>query len=78
MNDSLDIQVVRGEPSAEELAAAIAVVQAALAAAEVDSAAASAGGASPKSTWNRNQAMLRQGIQAGANQWAASFKDGLR
>jgi hypothetical protein len=77
MNDSLDIQVVRGEPSAEELAAAIAVVQAALAD-EVDSAAASAGGASAKSTWNRSQAMLRQGIQAGAKQWAASFKDGLR
>jgi hypothetical protein len=77
MNDSLDIQVVRGEPSAEELAAAIAVVQAALAD-EVDSAAASAGGASAKSTWTRNQAMLRQGIQAGSKQWAASFKDGLR
>jgi len=77
MNDSLDIQVVRGEPSAEELAAAIAVVQAALAD-EVDSAAASAGGANTKSTWTRNQAMLRQGIQAGAKQWAASFKDGLR
>ncbi len=76
MNDSLDIQVVRGEPTAEELAAAIAVVQATLATAEADQASEQKTKA--KSTWTRNQGMLRQGIQAGANQWSASLKDGLR
>ena len=76
MNDSLDIQVVRGEPTPEELAAAIAVVQAALAAAEAGQASAKK--TTAKSTWHRNQGMLRQGIQAGRNQWSASLKDGLR
>jgi hypothetical protein len=78
MNDFLDIRVVRGEPSAEELAAAIAVVQATLAAAEAEAAGDAELKPRSKSTWSRNHGMLRQGIQAGANQWAASLKDGLR
>ena len=78
MNESLDIRVVRGEPSAEELAAAIAVVQATLAAAEAEAAGDAELKPRSKSTWSRNHGMLRQGIQAGASQWAASLKDGLR
>ena len=77
MNDSLDIRVVRGEPSAEELAAAIAVVQSALALAEAEAADASKRKPTARSTWNRNHGMLRQGIQAGASPWGASVKDGL-
>ncbi len=78
MNDSLDIRLVRGEPSAEELAAAIAVVQAVITAAEAEEAHAAKLNQTGKSAWARNHGMLRQGIQAGANQWNASFKDGLR
>lgn len=77
MNDSLDIRVVRGEPSAEELAAAIAVVQSALADAEAEAADTAKRKPTAKSTWSKNHGMLRQGIQAGANQWSASFRDGL-
>jgi hypothetical protein len=78
MNDSLDIRLVRGEPSAEELAAAIAVVQAAITAAEAEAAHAVKLNRKGKSAWAGNHGMLRQGIQAGPNQWNASFKDGLR
>jgi len=76
MNENSDIRVVRGQPSSEELATAIAVVQAALDAAETE-AASEQSRPTVSSTWNRNHGMLRQGIQAGASQWGASFKDGL-
>ncbi|MFM5903694.1 MAG: acyl-CoA carboxylase epsilon subunit [Microbacteriaceae bacterium] len=77
MSDAVDIRVVRGEPNAEELAAAIAVVQAALAAAEFEAADAAKRKPNARSTWNRNHGMLRTSLQVGPNQWGASFKDGL-
>jgi hypothetical protein len=76
MNEELSqgIKLVRGNPTAEELAAAIAVVEAMLA---EEQAAASAGRQQPKSTWNRNSVNLRGGITPGFGQWKASFRDGL-
>ncbi len=71
-----DIQVVRGAPTDEELAAAISVVQVALAAAE-EEAAKQAKRKPAKSSWNRNHGMLRSTIQAGHGQWGASLQDGL-
>jgi hypothetical protein len=76
MNDELHegIKLVRGNPSAEELAAAIAVVEAMIA---EEQATAGSGRQQPKSTWNRNSVNLRGGLTPGFGQWKASFRDGL-
>jgi len=75
-NEPADIRVVRGAPTDAELAAAIAVVNSALAAAQVE-AAANAKRRPAKSSWNRNHGMLRSTIQSGHGQWVASVQDGL-
>jgi hypothetical protein len=77
MNEQpIDIQVVRGSPSSDELAAAVAVVQAALAAAEVESSEHKL--RKPvASSWNRNHGLLRTNINAGHGQWSATFIEGL-
>ncbi|MFM2321255.1 MAG: hypothetical protein RL612_402 [Actinomycetota bacterium] len=75
MNEFQDsLRVIRGNPTPEELAAVIAIVEAA--AAEERSAT---GGVKrqPRSTWNRNNVQLRGGITPGFGQWNASFRDGL-
>jgi hypothetical protein len=76
MNEKLSegIKLVCGNPTAEELAAAIAVVEAML---DEEHAAAAAGRQQPKSTWNRSSVNLRGGITPGFGQWKASFRDGL-
>jgi hypothetical protein len=75
MSDFRDqVKVVRGNPSPAELAAAIAVVEAATAEAALQ---ASAERATPKSTWNRNSVNLRGGINPGFGQWKTTFRDGL-
>jgi hypothetical protein len=68
------VKVVRGNPTATELAAAIAVVELAVAEA---AAQARAERAAPKSTWNRNSVNLRGGITPGFGQWKTTFRDGL-
>jgi hypothetical protein len=68
-----ELKVVRGNPTAEELAAVIAIVEAA--AAEESSIRGAI--RQPKSTWNRNQVNLRGGINPGFGQWTASYRDGL-
>ncbi|WP_296632740.1 acyl-CoA carboxylase subunit epsilon [Rhodoluna sp.] len=68
------LQVVRGEPTPEELATIIAVLEAARAEEE----AASDGYERPlKSTWSRNSAQLRHGIVPGAGQWRGAYRNGL-
>ncbi len=75
MSDFRDqVKVVRGNPTATELAAAIAVVELAVAEAAAQSRAKRA---TPKSTWNRNSVNLRGGINPGFGQWKTSFRDGL-
>ncbi len=68
------LRVVRGNPTPEELAAVIAIVEAASA-----EERATSGGAArkPRSTWNRNHVQLRDGLTPGLGQWNASFRDGL-
>ena len=68
------VQLVRGNPTAAELAAAIAVVEAAAA---EEAKHVSSARPQPKSTWNRNSFNLRGGITPGFGQWKASFRDGL-
>lgn len=69
-----ELKVVRGNPTAEELAAVIALVEAAA----TEEASSSRGAISqPKSTWNRSSVNLRGGINPGFGQWTASYRDGL-
>jgi hypothetical protein len=68
------LKVVRGNPTAEELAAVIAIVEAAAAEEKANSGSAKR---APRSTWNRNHVQLRGGITPGFGQWNASFRDGL-
>lgn len=75
MNELPEISVVRGAPTEEELAAAIAVVQAAIAQAEADSQDSVK--PSSVSRWNRNHGMLRSTLVAGNGQWSASYRSGL-
>ncbi len=68
------LRVVRGNPTPEELAAVIAIVEAASA----EEHATFAGTIrTPKSSWNRNHVQLRGGVNPGLGQWNASFRDGL-
>lgn len=68
-----NIRVVSGNPTAEELAAVIALIEAA--AAEEKATASSP--SKPRSTWNRNIMQMRGGIAPGFGQWNASYRDGL-
>jgi len=68
------LRVEAGQPTAEELAIVVALLQAAQATAASNAANLSA---QPKSTWNRNAAVLRSAITPGRNQWQSSFRRGL-
>ncbi|MDE2591429.1 MAG: acyl-CoA carboxylase subunit epsilon [Actinomycetales bacterium] len=65
------LKVVRGNPTAEELATVIAVLGAASA-----EAAAQSGGRERRltSTWSRNASMLRSEIVPGPGQWRFSTR----
>lgn len=70
-----EFKVVSGNPTPEELAVVVAVLQAAVAAGHQ----AKAGGHLRKttSTWNRNEGMLRAHLTPGPGQWRASVRSGL-
>ena len=76
MNEDLQhlLGVEGGNPSAEELAAVVAVLTAAVAEAN-ETAAKSI--RQPKSSWNRSAAMLRGSVVSGFGQWTASTRPGL-
>ena len=75
MNEFQDsIKVVRGNPTAEELATVIALVQAA---AEEERNSAASASPTTRSTWNRNNSQLRANVVPGVGQWRTSFHDGL-
>ena len=66
--------VLSGNPTAEELAVVVAVLQAASA-----SAAANSNGVvlEPRSSWSRNAGLLRAPITPGFGQWRAAYRRGL-
>jgi acyl-CoA reductase-like NAD-dependent aldehyde dehydrogenase len=68
------IRVVAGNPSPEELAAVIAILEAAHAE-QVSSAKRAV--KKPSSSWNRNSAQLRGNLLPGFGQWRAQFRPGL-
>ena len=72
LQDSL--QVVRGAPTAEELATVIAVLAAAHAEEEVT---ATGFERKLKSSWSRNEAVLRPTIVPGPGQWRGAYRSGL-
>jgi hypothetical protein len=67
-------RLVRGNPSAEELAAALAVLEAQL---TEEQAKGFGGERTLKSTWSRNVTQLRSEILPGAGQWRAATRRGL-
>ncbi|MFM6977893.1 MAG: acyl-CoA carboxylase subunit epsilon [Micrococcales bacterium] len=68
------LRVVRGNPTPEELAAVIALVEAAAAEEPLTSGVAKR---PPRSTWNRGHGHLRSNLAPGLGQWNAAFRDGL-
>ncbi len=76
MSDELQnqLKVVRGNPTAEELAALIAIVQSAVA---EERELSSKSITKPHSTWSRSAAQLRGNIAPGQGQWRAAYRDGL-
>ena len=76
MTSPTEFSVVRGNPTDEELAAAIAVVRAAVAAAELE-AAKHATSSANVSAWHLNASMLRGQVTPGTGQWRASLRRGL-
>ena len=72
LQDSL--QVIRGAPTAEELATVIAVLAAAHAEEEVT---ATGFERKLKSSWSRNAAVLRPAIVPGPGQWRGAYRSGL-
>lgn len=68
------LRVVRGNPTDEELAVVIALLQ------QSHSEEAALGTRvteQPKSTWGRNPTLLRQTVISGFGQWTASSRPGL-
>ena len=64
------IEVVSGNPTPEELAAVVAVL---LEASKQQSTTT----ASRRSTWAKNDSILRSGIVVGNGQWGSQYKQGL-
>lgn len=67
------LQVVAGNPTPEELAIVVALLQAA----QSSAASESVKNSQPASTWSKNQSVLRGALVPGPNQWQASFRRGL-
>lgn len=68
------LKVVGGNPKAEELAAVLAILEAAYAEQSVE---AKSRAKKPASSWNRNAGILRGNLAPGAGQWLASYRPGL-
>ena len=64
------IEVVSGNPTPEELTAVVAVLLEA-------SKQQSTTNASLRSTWAKNDSILRAGIAVGNGQWGSQYKQGL-
>jgi hypothetical protein len=64
------IEVVSGDPTPEELAAVVAVL---LEASKQQSTTKD----SQRSTWAKNDSILRSGIVVGNGQWGSQYKQGL-
>lgn len=68
------LKVVAGNPSAEELAAVIAILEAAQ---QEQKASAKSTKKPVASSWHRNSQQMRGNLQPGRGQWQAAFRAGL-
>ncbi|MFJ7910268.1 acyl-CoA carboxylase epsilon subunit [Kitasatospora sp. NPDC096204] len=66
------IHVLHGQPTPEELATVLAVVQARAAAARAAAEAARLAGVGPASPWNDRARLLRPAVRPGVNAWRTS------
>jgi len=64
------IEVVAGNPTPAELAAVIAVLQEA-------SKQQQSASKPQRSTWSKNEQILRTGLVAGNGQWGSAYRQGL-
>jgi hypothetical protein len=64
------VQVVSGNPTEEELAAVMSVLKEA-------SRKQQSAGSTQRSTWSRNEQILRTGLVAGNGQWESAYRQGL-
>ena len=64
------IEVVSGDPTPEELAAVVAVLLEASKQQQI-------GKRPQRSTWAKNNSILRTGIVVGNGQWGSQYKQGL-
>ncbi|MEV7778024.1 acyl-CoA carboxylase epsilon subunit [Kitasatospora sp. NPDC088351] len=66
------IHVLHGQPTPEELATVLAVVQARAAAAQAAAEAARRAGVGPEAPWNDHARWMRPVLRPGANAWRTS------
>ncbi|MFJ6770479.1 acyl-CoA carboxylase epsilon subunit [Kitasatospora sp. NPDC091257] len=66
------IHVLHGQPTPEELATVLAVVQARAAAAQAAAEAARLAGAGPASPWNDRARLHRPAVRPAVNAWRTS------
>ncbi|MFE5582068.1 acyl-CoA carboxylase subunit epsilon [Kitasatospora sp. NPDC056531] len=66
------IHVLHGQPTPEELATVLAVVQARAAVAQAAAEAARQAGVGPDSPWNDRSRLLRPAVHPGVNAWRTS------
>jgi hypothetical protein len=68
------IKVIAGNPSPEELAVVVAILEAAHAEQITEGKNLAK---KPASTWNRNTGMFRHDLMPGSGQWRAQYRPGL-
>jgi len=68
------IKVIAGNPSTEELAAVVAILEAAHAEQVIEGKKFSK---RPTSSWNRNTSVFRNDLSPGFGQWRAQYRPGL-
>jgi len=73
INLAESIKVISGNPSAQELAAVIAILEAT----QAEQAAEKKTARNPSSSWNRNAGKLRGDLQPGFGQWRAQYRPGM-
>lgn len=68
------LKVISGNPSPEELAAVVAILEAAHAEQVTEGKKQAK---KPASTWNRNTSIFRNDLMPGFGQWRAQYRPGL-
>ena len=73
LNLAESIKVIAGNPTPQELAAVIAILEAT----QAEQAAEKKLAKKPASSWNRNSGNLRGNLLTGFGQWRAQYRPGM-